>query len=280
MTGHEVDVVLRILMHTSSLRDYIAYVFVVFLYASLLIGYIRITVEYLGTLSAGLILFDIPGILEFGAVVSQDDREILFEHPDPYRVTEIVYGIDHTSLRAVREQYDDHKTATSKQQSQQAFAGGTASFDGVHFNYAQIRKGLGIFLKVNVCALVAVCLLNIPYARFRAFFSLFVPDSARQIDVTCLEDTLVQIVVQRPSAYGDLISMYCKDMAQRLAFKHERGDELVQFLQFFLGHVDTFPGLYECFFILHLSMLCLIKEMSGMAAFFLWTSVTDIRGMI
>ena len=72
MTGHEVDVVLRILIHTSSLRDYIAYVFVVFLYASLLIGYIRITVEYLGTLSAGLILFDIPGILEFGAVVGQN----------------------------------------------------------------------------------------------------------------------------------------------------------------------------------------------------------------
>ena len=106
-------------------------------------------------------------------------------------------------------------------------AGSTTSFNRVHFNYAKIREGLGIFLKVNVRALVAVCLLNIFYAWFGTFLSFFIPDSAWQINVTCFEDALIQIVVQSSSAYGDLIGMYCEDMAQRLAFKHERGDEIV-----------------------------------------------------
>ena len=63
----------------------------------------------------------------------------------------------------------------------------------------------------------AVCLLYSFLSGSYRFFPLFVTDSARQIDVACLEDPLIQIVIKGPSADRDLIGVDSEDMGKRLA---------------------------------------------------------------
>ena len=65
MTGHQIDVILCVAIHTASFGNNIANVFVVLFQTPFLIGDIRVTVEYIGSVGTTFGLFDIPWIFEF-----------------------------------------------------------------------------------------------------------------------------------------------------------------------------------------------------------------------
>jgi len=67
--------------------------------------------------------------------------------------------------------------------------------------------------KVLIGALVPVDLLKVLLPLFPGLFLPFlVPYTAGQIDVSGLEDPLVQVVVQGPSADRDLVLMNSEDV--------------------------------------------------------------------
>ena len=161
MAGQEIDVILGILIHTPSFWNDITDVFVIFLQTPFLVGYVRITVKNFCPQGAGFILLDVPWVLKFRAIVSKDDRKILFKRPYPYGIAEVVDGIDHAFLCAVRKQNDDHEGAASKHQSKQTFAFIPAAFYSIHFDNVKFRESICIFLEVDVGPFVAVHLLDI-----------------------------------------------------------------------------------------------------------------------
>lgn len=58
------------------------------------------------------------------------------------------------------------------------------------------------------CGIPVLCF----YSWFRALLSLFIANSSGQINVPCLEDALVEVVVKSASAYRYLIGMHSKYM--------------------------------------------------------------------
>ena len=213
MTGQKADVILCILIHAPSFGDNIADVFVVFLQTRLLIGHIGITIKDLCPAGAGLIFLYVPWILKFRTVVSENDGEILFKSPYPYGRAEIVNGIDHAFLCTIRKQNEDHEGAASEQQGKETFALITAAFYCIHLNDIKFRESLCILLKVNVGTLVTIHLLDVSGTGICALFTLFVAYSPWQINVSCGENSLIEIIIKSPPAYRDLITMNRKDMA-------------------------------------------------------------------
>ena len=64
----------------------------------------------------------------------------------------------------------------------------------------------------SMAAQDAVYLFYVFYSWFRALLSLFIANSSGQINVPCLEDALVEVVVKSASAYRYLIGMHSKYM--------------------------------------------------------------------
>ncbi len=222
MACHEVDIRLGILVHASPFGDYVADVLMVFLQPSFLIGYIGVAVKDFCPKRSGVIPFNTPRILKFRPVVGQKDREILSESTYPYGIAKVIDGITYALLRAVRKEYDDHKAAASEQKSKQALSGGAASFYRIHLDNTEFGERFGILLKVNVGTLMAVFLrVGMAYG-FTVALALFIPDPAWKIDVSGGKDTLIKVVVQSSPADGDLVSVYGKDVAERLPLHHQR----------------------------------------------------------
>ena len=100
MTSHKVNVFLGVFVHASTFWNDIAYVFVVLFKPSLLVGYIRIAIKYIGALLAIGSLFYVPGILEFRPVVGKYYREVFLKKAWPKRGVELVDCVYNTLLSA------------------------------------------------------------------------------------------------------------------------------------------------------------------------------------
>ena len=137
MAGKQVDVILVILIHTSSFRDHITYILVILLQTSLLIGNVGITVKHSGSKGSGFVSFNVPGIFKLGPVVGEDDGKILLKRSDSDHVTEIVNGVRNAALGAVGKQNQYHKGTAPEQQCKQAFSLISSAFDRIHFHHCR-----------------------------------------------------------------------------------------------------------------------------------------------
>ena len=63
-------------------------------------------------------------------------------------------------------------------------------------------------LKILVSAFVAIYLFYVFGAWFRTFLSLLIANSSGEIDVSCLEDSLIEVIIQSTPAYRDFIGVY------------------------------------------------------------------------
>ena len=136
MTGHEIDIILRVPVHAPSLGYYVADVFMVFFQSSLLIGNIGIAVKHPSTLCSRRTPFDVPWVFEFGTIVGQDDGEVLLEHANPDSIAKTVDCGNDASLGAILKQDNDHKAATPEEQCQKTLADGTVAFYCIHLDNA------------------------------------------------------------------------------------------------------------------------------------------------
>lgn len=147
MTGQETDVILCVLMHAPSFWNDIADVLVILLQTRFLIGCIGITIKDFCTPGAGFILLNVPWILKFRAVASENDWEIFFKSPYSYGTAEIVNSVDHAFLCTVRKQNENHEGAAPEQQGKQTLALIVAAFYGIHFNTSSSGKAFVYFSK-------------------------------------------------------------------------------------------------------------------------------------
>lgn len=97
-------------------------------------GRLRITEENSGTTAAVGSVFDAERILEFNAVVSQNDLEQTAEYFSAEFVIQDVKYSQNAFLRTIRHQEDEHKVGLSENESQKDFTASSGAFDGVHFN--------------------------------------------------------------------------------------------------------------------------------------------------
>lgn len=97
-------------------------------------GRLRITEENSGTTAAVGSVFDAERILEFNAVVSQNDLEQTAEYFSAEFVIQDVKYSQNAFLRTIRHQEDEHKVGLSEYESQEDFTASSGAFDGVHFN--------------------------------------------------------------------------------------------------------------------------------------------------
>ena len=106
--------------------------------------------------------------------------------------------------------------------------------------------------------LVSINLLDIPLTQRIGFASFFIANTARQIDIPRLKDSLIQIVVKSPSADRYLIRMYSEDMREWLPLQDQRRDQVVELLKFFQRHVDALSGVRQLSLVLPVRMTRLI----------------------
>lgn len=140
-----------------------------------------------------------------GYIASLSMRKLCDERGNVY------FGVDEDIRQRLQARLM-RATATSKQKSEQALSTSLTTFNGIHLDNIEIRMMLHEELKVLVCTLVAVYLFYVFYSWFRALLSLFIANSSGQINVPCLEDALVEVVVKSASAYRYLIGMHSKYM--------------------------------------------------------------------
>ena len=98
MAGHKIDVILCVSIHATTFGNNIANVFMILFQTSFLIGNIRVTVEYIGSVGSGFGLFNIPWIFKFRTIVRQNYRKILLKGSDAKNFGKIIYCFDYASL--------------------------------------------------------------------------------------------------------------------------------------------------------------------------------------
>lgn len=114
----------------------------VLLKLALLVGFIRVTIEDIGTEPAIWSFFYGPGVLELAAVVSQDHLEILFEGVERNLLRKFIDGIYNAFLGASLKEQAEHEVGIAEKQCQDAFALSVASHYGIHLNDLIIRMVL------------------------------------------------------------------------------------------------------------------------------------------
>ena len=82
MACQKVDIVLSIVLHTSSFGDNIAYILMILFETAFLIRYIRVAIKYACPGCSAFVLFDVPWVFKFRAIVSEYYRKVFFESTD------------------------------------------------------------------------------------------------------------------------------------------------------------------------------------------------------
>ena len=278
MAGKQTDVVLGELLHAPAFRDDVADVLMVLFETSLLVGNIGVTEKDISTAFTISGEFDSIRILELGTVVSKNDRESLSEETVTEAGIQSVEGFQDTFLVTPLQEDEDHEAGSAEEEREQALAGFAASFHGVHLDDLQVWMIFHEALKILIGPLVSIGLLIVELPLFlRMFLPFLIPHSSWKIDVPCLENTLVKVVIKRPAADRDLVFMDCKDVGERLAFFDQRRDKVIELLEFFCGHVDALAGINEPFLILTLCSFGEIEIVSKGTLPFVPAMVADIR---
>jgi hypothetical protein len=128
-------------------------------------------------------------------------------------------------------------------------------------------------LEVLVSTLVAVNLFYVFDARLGTFLSLFVTNSSGEIDVSCLEDALIKVVVKSTSTDRNLLCVHSKYMTEWLAIQNKWRHKIIKLLKLFGCKVDAFARFNKLMFILFLSYCGRIMS------FFQWTGSEMITGI-
>lgn len=136
---------------------------------------------------------------------------------------------------------------------------------------------LEIILEILEGPLITIRLLSAPCFRDGLSPSFFVADPSGKIQVSGLEDPLVEIVVKGPPADGDLIGMDREDMRKRLPLLDQRGDQSVKLLQFIRSQVDAGTGLDELFLVKFLCVPGFIDPPRKRAILLFCTVIANIR---
>lgn len=74
-----IDISLRVVLHTFAFGNHIPYEFMIFFKLSFLVRGIWITVKYVATPPSLRVFFDVPGVLKFWTIISQNDFKVLSE---------------------------------------------------------------------------------------------------------------------------------------------------------------------------------------------------------
>ncbi len=213
MACKQADVMLVKFHHTFALWDDIADVLVILFQAALLVGNIGVTVEDIGTALSVFRELDPFRILEFRAVICKDDRERLLKEAVTEAVGQGIESLQDRFLVTPLHQDDDHEAAAPEEESEQTLAGSTGALHGIHLDNVKVRMSVHEAFEVLISPLVSVDLLIVLLPLFLWPFLPFpVPYTAWEIDVPCLEDALVKVVVEGPPADRDLILMDSEDM--------------------------------------------------------------------
>lgn len=75
---------------------------------------------------------------------------------------------------------------------------------------------------------------------WKAFFSFFVPDFPRKVNISGIKYALVNVVINCPATEFDLIGMVCKYVAYRLPIKYQWREQFVQPSSLFFRSVNVF----------------------------------------
>ena len=138
------------------IRDDIVDVRMVLFKTALLVGYIRVAVEDIGTALSVFRELDPFRILEFRTVVCKDNGERILEETISKAVGQGIEGFQDRLLVASLHQDNDHETVASEEEREQALTGSAAAFHGIHLNDIEIWMRLHEAFKVLIGALVPV----------------------------------------------------------------------------------------------------------------------------
>ena len=121
---------------------------------------LRITEENSGSAAAVGSVFNAERILEFNAVVGEDDLEQAAEDFSAELVIQDIKDGQNAFLRTVRHQEDEHEVGLSEDESQKDFSASSGAFDGVHLDYFFIGMLSGVFFEILIRSAFPVLVIH------------------------------------------------------------------------------------------------------------------------
>ena len=123
-------------------------------------GRLRITEENSGSSASVKSVFDAERILEFNAVVGEDDLEQATEDFSAELVVKDIKYSQNAFLRTVRHKEDEHKVGLSEYESQEDFTASSGTFYSVHFYYLFIGMLSSVLFEIFIRSAFTVLVIH------------------------------------------------------------------------------------------------------------------------
>lgn len=123
-------------------------------------GRLRITEENSGSSASVKSVFDAERILEFNAVVGEDDLEQATEDFSAELVVKDIKYSQNAFLRTVRHKEDQHKVGLSENESQKDFTASSGAFYSVHFYYLFIGMLSSVLFEIFIRSAFTVLVIH------------------------------------------------------------------------------------------------------------------------
>ena len=146
--------------------------------------------------------------------------------------------------------------------------------DRIHLDIAHKAKGAEVTIQPvgEDCSVCNLCFMALSRLEM---------DLPLQIYVPCRKETLIKIGIHGTDRHIQF-RVVCQDMIRRLSLFDQRRNDLILFVKFPPGHVDSGSGIPELFPVFPVSKPCVIRVFvgNGAVADLFCTAVADIRSPV
>ena len=165
-------------------------------------------------------MFKCVGVLEFNAIIGKDHCKESLEQCLTEDFCQGIKDLQHAVLCAVIHQKDKHETRFSEDHCEKNLTFAPAAFNSVHFYNGKVR--ISLYERFEVLDRTSLPVLILKLGKDSLGPALPVDNLLRKVDVSDLEDILVDVIVECTLGYTEFRRMRDTDMIKGLTFYNQR----------------------------------------------------------